>query len=75
MRDGSYRTPEEVESWKNRDPIQLLHKTLTTEGLASADELSGIDTEVQALIAEGFEFAKNSPYPDGATASDYIYSS
>jgi 2-oxoisovalerate dehydrogenase E1 component len=75
MRDGSYRTPEEVESWKGRDPIQLLHTTLTTEGLASADELSGIEAEVQAQIAEGFEFAKNSPYPDGATASDHIYSS
>jgi len=75
MRDGSYRTPEEVESWKGRDPIQLLHTTLTTEGLASADELASIDAEVQAQIAEGFEFAKNSPYPDGATASDYVYSS
>src|SRR5215213_7600189 len=75
MRDGSYRTPEEVEAWKGRDPIQMLHTTLTTEGLASADELSGIEAEVQAQIAEAYEFAKNSPYPDGATASDYIYSS
>jgi len=31
--------------------------------------------EVQAQIAEAYEFAKNSPYPDGATALDYIYSS
>jgi 2-oxoisovalerate dehydrogenase E1 component len=75
MRDGSYRTPEEVEAWKGRDPIQLLHKTLTAEELASADELSAIDAEVQAQIAEAYEFAKNSPYPDAATASDYIYSS
>ena len=75
MRDGSYRTPEEVEAWKGRDPIQMLHTMLTDEGLASADELSGIDAEVQAQIAEAYEFAKNSPYPDGATASDYVYSS
>ena len=75
MRDGSYRTPEEVESWKRRDPIQMLYTTLTTERLASTDELSGIDAEVQAQIAEAYEFAKNSPYPDGATALDYIYSS
>src|SRR6476646_11867461 len=46
MRDGSYRTPEEVESWKRRDPIQMLYTTLTTERLASSDELSGIDAEV-----------------------------
>jgi 2-oxoisovalerate dehydrogenase E1 component len=75
MRDGSYRTTEEIEIWKGRDPIQMLHTTLTAEGLASADELSGIDAEVQAQIAEAYEFAKNSPYPDGATALDYVYSS
>ena len=74
MRDGSYRTPEEVEAWKGRDPIQLLHTTLTAEGLASAEELSGIEAEVQAQIAEAYEFAKNSPYPDPVTASDYVYS-
>jgi len=53
---------------------QQTHSELA-HALASADELSGIDAEVQAQIAEGYEFAKNSPYPDGATASDYIYSS
>jgi 2-oxoisovalerate dehydrogenase E1 component len=75
MRDGSYRTTEEIDTWKRRDPIQMLHTTLTSEGLASADELSRIEAEVQAQIADGFEFAKNSPYPDGATATNYVYSS
>jgi 2-oxoisovalerate dehydrogenase E1 component len=74
MRDGSYRTMEEIESWKARDPIRLLHTTLIDEGLAREDELAEIDAEVQALIAEAYEFAKNSPYPDGRTASDHIYS-
>jgi 2-oxoisovalerate dehydrogenase E1 component len=74
MRNGSYRTLEEIESWKARDPIRLLHTTLVDEDLASADELAAIDAEVQALIADAYEFAKNSPYPDGATASEHIYS-
>jgi 2-oxoisovalerate dehydrogenase E1 component len=74
MRDGSYRTAEEVETWKGRDPIRLLQTTLTTEGLASENELLAIEAEVQALIADAYEFAKNSPYPDPATASDYVYS-
>jgi len=74
MRDGGYRSLEEVESWKARDPIQMLHATLTAEGLASDEELAAIDSDVQALIADAYEFAKNSPYPDGATATDYVYS-
>jgi 2-oxoisovalerate dehydrogenase E1 component len=75
MRDGGYRTIEEIESWKARDPIQMLHTTLLADGQASAEELAALDAEVQAQIAEAYEFAKNSPYPDGATASDHIYSS
>jgi len=75
MRDGSYRTLEEVDAWKSRDPIQLLHTTMTAREWASADELSSVEAEIQALIADAYEFAKNSPYPDPATASDYVYSS
>jgi 2-oxoisovalerate dehydrogenase E1 component len=74
MRDGSYRTMEEIESWKARDPIRLLHATLLDQDHADEDELAAIDAEVQAQIAEAYEFARNSPYPDGATAMDHIYS-
>jgi len=74
MRDGGYRTMEEIESWKARDPIQMLHATLLADGQIGEDELAEIDAEVQAQIADAYEFAKNSPYPDPATASDHIYS-
>jgi 2-oxoisovalerate dehydrogenase E1 component len=73
MRDGGYRSVEEVEAWKARDPIQLLRTTVLADGLAGEDELAAIDAEVQAQIAEAYEFARNSPYPDPATASDHIY--
>ena len=74
MRDGGYRSLEEIEAWKARDPIQLLQATLLADGLADADELAAIDAEVQAQIAEAYEYARNSPYPDSTTASDHIYS-
>src|SRR5262249_44710583 len=48
MRDGGYRSMEEIESWKARDPIQMLHTTLVADGQISADELAAIDSEVQA---------------------------
>jgi 2-oxoisovalerate dehydrogenase E1 component len=74
MRDGGYRTIEEIEAWRARDPIKVLHTTLVADGQTSAEELEQIDAEVQAQIAEAYEFARNSPYPDPATASDHIYS-
>lgn len=74
MRDGGYRTMEEVDKWKQRDPIKLLAQRVTTDGSISQAELDQIASEVKATIDEAVDFAKNSPYPDGATATEYVFS-
>ena len=74
MRDAGYRTQEEVETWRTRDPIPRLRAHLLAEGIAAEDELAGIDRAVQELIAEAVEFAKESPWPDAATATDHVFS-
>lgn len=75
MRDAGYRTREEVESWRARDPIVRLRERLLARGEASAEELDRIDADVQSSIAEAYEAARNAPYPDPATATDHVYSS
>jgi len=75
MRDAGYRTQEEVESWKQRDPIANFKTKLLSDGIATQDDLDSIDNEIKAMVEEGLEFAKNSPYPDPATVTEYIYSS
>jgi 2-oxoisovalerate dehydrogenase E1 component len=74
MRDGGYRTREEVEEWRARDPIKRLRQKLVSEQIVAEQDLDGIDAEVQAEVAEALEFARNSPWPDPATATDHIYS-
>ncbi|MCB0159785.1 MAG: pyruvate dehydrogenase (acetyl-transferring) E1 component subunit alpha [Caldilineaceae bacterium] len=73
MRDVGYRSPDEVEAWKAKDPITRLRTRLTADGTATAAELDAIDAEVQALVEEAETFARNSPWPDGATATDHVY--
>ncbi len=75
MRDTGYRTREEIEQWRARDPIVRLRDKLRLEGIATDDELRQIDTGIQTSVDEAFEMAKNSPYPDPRTALDHIYSS
>jgi 2-oxoisovalerate dehydrogenase E1 component len=75
MRDAGYRTREEVDAWKVKDPIKRLRERLIDERIASADELDRIDEKVQAVVEEAAEFAKNSPWPDPADAATHIYSS
>lgn len=73
MRDGGYRTPEEVESWKQRDPITMLKARLTAARQPESD-FDAIEAEIKAIVEDAAEFARNSPYPDPATAADHIYS-
>lgn len=73
MRDGGYRSLEEVESWKQRDPIQTYRARLIAAGKATESELAGLESEIAALAEDAIEFARNSPYPDPATAAQYIY--
>ena len=74
MRDVGYRTREEVDVWKAKDPIQRLKEHLLSLGSTPAADLEAIEAEVQAQVEEAAEFAKNSPWPDPATANQHIYS-
>lgn len=73
MRDGGYRTTEEIERWKARCPIRRFHSLIVERRLATTEELERIDAESQALAAEALAFAQNSPWPDPATATDHVY--
>ena len=62
--DGNlYRTKEEIESWKKKDPIQAFRKYLLANDLASAEELDKIEADAVQAINDAEEFAKNSPEP------------
>lgn len=74
MRDGGYRTAEEMESWKQRDPIAAHAAWLIEAGQAKAADLEAIAAEIKATVDDAIEFARSSPFPDPATAADYIFS-
>ena len=73
MRDGGYRTREEVEAWRGRDPIKRLREHLLSALTSDADALDAIDREVQVLVEQGMEWAKASPWPDPATILEHVY--
>jgi pyruvate dehydrogenase E1 component alpha subunit len=54
---GKYRPPEEVEAWKEHDPIPLYHDRLLSLGTPEAD-LSTIEREVASAVDAATDFAK-----------------
>jgi 2-oxoisovalerate dehydrogenase E1 component len=75
MRDDGYRTREEVEGWKARDPIGRLAATILEKGAATRQDLEAIEARVRSEVEEAFEFAKASPWPDPATVTEHVYAS
>ena len=69
----NYRSKEEVEEWKKRDPIQLFRARMTAEGTLAASEMDAIDAEITKAMAEAVEFARRSPEPDIETALQDIF--
>ena len=74
MREGGYRTQAEIDSWKARDPVLMHRQWLLDEEVAGESQVIAIENEVQSLVEAAAEFAKNSPYPDGATATQHVFS-
>lgn len=58
-----YRPRDEVERWRERDPIGILRSRLLNEGLTNKAELDQLELEVRATIADAVQFAESSPFP------------
>lgn len=54
----AYRTREEVEDWKRRDPIERLRRWMVDNHLLSPDEATGIDAGIAAEIDDAVAFAE-----------------
>ena len=68
-----YRSKEEVEEWRKKDPIRRYEQVLLEAGLFSAEELAVIRNKVVELVAEAVAFAEKSPDPPPEALSQDVY--
>ncbi len=73
-RDRPYRTREEEQLWKGRDPIERLAASFRTRfGRDPRDD--GVLAEVEAELEAALEFASSSPYPDPEEVNTNVFGS
>jgi pyruvate dehydrogenase E1 component alpha subunit len=60
---GLYRTKDEVEEWKRRDPLNRCRQRLVDIGIDST-ELETLEADVKAEIEDAVKFAEDSPPAD-----------
>jgi pyruvate dehydrogenase E1 component alpha subunit len=68
-----YRTKDEIDTWRKRDPIRLLEAELIEYGRIDAAELAAIESAAVRQIEEALEFAKASPDPDPLQLTRDVY--
>ena len=69
----SYRSKEEVEERKKRDPVKLYREKLLAMGTCGEKELEEINKRIQKEIEGAVVFAQNSPDPDPEEALEDVY--
>jgi 2-oxoisovalerate dehydrogenase E1 component len=70
---GTYRTQEELDAWKARCPIQSFRRRLLASGRASAEQFDALEAEAEVRVRAALEFARSSPEPDPARATDHVW--
>jgi pyruvate dehydrogenase E1 component alpha subunit len=70
---GKYRTKQEVDEWKKKDPILKFKAYLTEKGISSEAELDAMDAKSKDAVEEAVKFAQSSPEPTLESAFEDIY--
>ena len=68
-----YRTKEEVEEWRRRDPIASFRRRLAEEDVISEADADKLDAEAIEAVDESVRFADDSPFPDLDSLYDDLY--
>jgi pyruvate dehydrogenase E1 component alpha subunit len=70
---AKYRTKEEVEEYKGRDPIEQVKKVILDKKYATEEELKEIDKRLKADVVKAVEFAEKSEFPPASDAYTDVY--
>ena len=70
-----YRTQEEVDEWRKRDPILMFGEQLLAGQKVAQEEMDSIQTEVEAMIQDAIDFSDRSPWPAPEEAGTKVFAS
>jgi pyruvate dehydrogenase E1 component alpha subunit len=58
-----YRSKEEVDEYKEQDPLTQVRATILSNGFAKEEDLKVIDDRIDGIVADSVKFAEESPFP------------
>jgi pyruvate dehydrogenase E1 component alpha subunit len=70
---GTYRTKEELEEYRKRDPINLLKSQLLADKAIKDADLTAMEAEIAATVQDSWDFADASPEPPIEALYEDVY--
>lgn len=68
-----YRSKQEIEEWRDRDPIRRFGEDLQERDVADEESLEQVRQEVEGELAQIVQFAEESPEPDDAALCEHVF--
>jgi acetoin:2,6-dichlorophenolindophenol oxidoreductase subunit alpha len=68
-----YRTRDEVQYWKQRDPLKICRKRLIETGARAESQLQAADQEMEQLIEQAVQLAESAPEPAAESVHDHVF--
>jgi pyruvate dehydrogenase E1 component alpha subunit len=68
-----YRTKEQVQEWRGRDPIDTFGRRLVEEEVLEDADLERLDQEVVGEVDEAVAFADDADFPPPDSLYDHVY--
>ena len=69
----TYRDEEELEQWRERDPIKTVEDRVLSEGYIEQDAIDELYEKAESEIDEAVDFARESEDPAPETAAEGVY--
>jgi pyruvate dehydrogenase E1 component alpha subunit len=70
---ATYRTKDEVNAYKEKDPIETTRKKILDKKFATEAELDAIEERIMGVVEASVTFSENSPYPDPSELFTEVY--
>lgn len=70
---AKYRTKEELEEYKLKDPIEQVKRTIEENDFATEEELDSIEKKIKQIVDESVKFAEESEFPVASEAVKDVY--
>jgi TPP-dependent pyruvate/acetoin dehydrogenase alpha subunit len=68
-----YRSKEEIDAWRKRDPIPLFENKLVEQKILTPQEIESMHDEVEKHLQASVEVARQDPFPDVKEVTEHAY--